>query len=538
MSKRKMMIALAAVLSASVCHTAFAGTYSDVPQSHWACSEIEKAGRIGFMSGMGDGTFGLGQNVTRAQFASMLVRMFGWEQQTGSGFSDVSESEWFYKDVMTAQAMGVADGTSFRPNDNITREEMAVMLVKALGYDELAKSLSDTSLPFKDVSTNKGYISLAYDFGIISGRSADTFDPNGTALREDAAAMMTRCYDRYNSYTDFLHGFYAFSSYSQRNMAKQMDAVSFGWGRMEYSDENGIFVNTTSENGNEWRVPEGYTDIVDLLENSGVDMNLSIFMSADEGDDAQIILSDAENRTAAVNAVIDELTVEYRQLGRNPYGGVTIDFEALRGSAMRENYTAFLRELKTQLDGIGKSLYVTVQPKLKSGAYYDGYDYGAIGSIADKVILMAYDYNAKTVPQDVMESGFTTTPVTPFDEVYYSLKAMTNEISDRSKIVLGMSINSIGWTVSDGKITNSRGNIYSYDEIEQMIADGAEVRYSDKYKNPYIIYDNGGEREIVWYENEQSIDDKIKLAGMFGIDGVSVWRLGLIPDDIWIAIKQ
>mgnify|MGYP005805796945 CR=1 FL=1 len=544
MLKKKIALMFAGIISAAMCFTAFASPYSDVPENHWAYNEIKSAGEIGFMSGMGDGTFGLGQNITRAQFVSMLVRMFGWQQAQGDSYDDVNPSEWYYNDVMTASAMGaLGDESSFRPNDNITREEIAIMLVRALGYDELAEELSDIYLPFNDVFSNKGYISIAYDFGIISGRSGDIFDPQGTASREDAAAMMVRCYNNYNSYLDFVHGFYAFSSYGQKEMASQMDAVSFGWSRMEYSDDGEVVVNTTAANNNEWNVPSGYTDIVEYLDDSKVDTNLSVYMSASESDDAEIILSDAGNRTAAVDAIIEELTVDYNQLGYNPYDGVTIDFENLR-SNMRDNFTAFLRELGDRLETINKSLYVTVQPNMKNSSYFDGYDFRAIGDIADKVILMAYDYNAKNISQDVMESGFTTTPVTPFDEVYYALRTITSDttgVSDKSKIVLGLSMSNVGWTVDDGQITNSRGNTYSYSEIAEMINNGAEVKYSDKYRNPYLIYNGEDGQEIVWYENSQSIKDKIKLAEMFGVNGISVWRLGLIPQEgtdlnIWAEI--
>lgn len=544
MLKKKIALMFAGIISAAMCFTAFASPYSDVPENHWAYNEIKSAGEIGFMSGMGDGTFGLGQNITRAQFVSMLVRMFGWQQAQGDSYDDVNPSEWYYNDVMTASAMGaLGDESSFRPNDNITREEIAIMLVRALGYDELAEELSDIYLPFNDVFSNKGYISIAYDFGIISGRSGDIFDPQGTASREDAAAMMVRCYNNYNSYLDFVHGFYAFSSYGQKEMASQMDAVSFGWSRMEYSDDGEVVVNTTAANNNEWNVPSGYTDIVEYLDDSKVDTNLSVYMSASESDDAEIILSDAGNRTAAVDAIIEELTVDYNQLGYNPYDGVTIDFENLR-SNMRDNFTAFLRELGDRLETINKSLYVTVQPNMKNSSYFDGYDFRAIGDIADKVILMAYDYNAKNISQDVMESGFTTTPVTPFDEVYYALRTITSDttgVSDKSKIVLGLSMSNVGWTVADGQITNSRGNTYSYSEIAEMINNGAEVKYSDKYRNPYLIYNGEDGQEIVWYENSQSIKDKIKLAEMFGVNGISVWRLGLIPQEgtdlnIWAEI--
>lgn len=546
MLKKKAAVIFSAIISSAVCFTAFASPYSDVPEDHWAYNEIKSAGEIGFMSGMGDGTFGLGQNVTRAQFVSMLVRMFGWQQAQGAYYSDVDPSAWYYNDVMTASAMGaLGNENSFRPNDNITREEIAVMLVRALGYDELAKEFSDTYLPFNDVSSNKGYISLAYDFGIVSGKTANTFDPYGTALREEAAAMMMRCYNKYNSYLDFVHGFYAFSSYSQKEMASQMDAVSFGWSRMEYSDDEGVVVNTTAANDNEWNVPEGYTDIVEYLNDNSVNTNLNIYMSASESDDAEIILGSEENREEAVDAVIEELTVDYNQLGYNPYDGVTIDFENLRGN-MRDNFTDFLRKLNERLDSIGKSLYVTVQPNMKNSTYFDGYDFKAIGEIVDKVILMAYDYNAKSISQDVMDSGFTTTPVTPFDEVYYALKTITDDttgVADKNKVVLGISMSNIGWTVVDGQITNSRGNTYSYSEIADMIDDGAEVKYSDKYKNPYLIYDAEDGEEIVWYENSRSISDKVKLAEMLGVRGISVWRLGLIPQeggelDVWNSIMN
>ena len=546
MLKKKAAVIFSAIISSAVCFTAFASPYSDVPEDHWAYNEIKSAGEIGFMSGMGDGTFGLGQNVTRAQFVSMLVRMFGWQQAQGTSYNDVDPSAWYYNDVMTASAMGaLGNETGFRPNDNITREEIAVMLVRALGYDELAKEFSDTYLPFNDVSSNKGYISLAYDFGIVSGKTANSFDPYGTALREEAAAMMMRCYNKYNSYLDFVHGFYAFSSYSQKEMASKMDAVSFGWSRMEYSDDEGVVVNTTAANDNEWSVPEGYTDIVEYLNDNSVNTNLNIYMSASESDDAEIILGSEENREEAVDVIIEELTVDYNQLGYNPYDGVTIDFENLRGN-MRDNFTEFLRKLNQELDLIGKNLYVTVQPNMKNSTYFDGYDFKAIGEIADKVILMAYDYNAKSIPQDVMDSGFTTTPVTPFDEVYYALKTITDDITgvaDKNKVVLGISMSNIGWTVVNGQITNSRGNTYSYSEIADMIDDGAEVKYSDKYKNPYLIYDSDDGKEIVWYENSRSIADKVKLAEMLGVSGISVWRLGLIPQesgelDIWNGIME
>ena len=540
--------ALTAALSVSV--TAFGADFNDVSSSHWAYKEIQSATKAGVMSGMGDGTFGMGQKLTKAQFVSMLSRLFKWNEISSkvSGLTDNNSSAWYFKSVETAVQKGVVSGSgSFKPNSNITREEIAVMLIKAMGYDELAKQYSSSNVPFADVSENKGYIKLAYEFGIISGKDSTHFDPKGTALREEAAAMMMRCYNKSNTKTDFLHGFYAFSSYSQKDLASDMNAVSLGWSQMQYSPENGVVVNTLSKNGNEWIVPEGYEEVINYLRNNNVKANLNVFMSNADGGVCDTILNNEENRKAAVKAIIDELTYTYNKLGSNPYDGVTIDFENLRGSTVKENFNLFLKELKTELDKSGKSLYVAVQPKLKSGAYFDGYDFKTIGNTADKVILMAYNYYPMTISQDVMESGFTMTPVTPFEEIYYALDAITDPysgVSDKNKIILGLSIANVGWNVSDGKITNSRGIVYSYEEIEKLISRGQKVQYSDKYKNPYMKIDEGGSETIVWFENNKSIEDKIRIAKMFGINEVSVWRLGIIPNtpqgdmSIWSSIKN
>ena len=70
----------------------------------------------------------------------------------------MSEDDWYYLDVETAFAQGILadEGTAFRPEDNITREEMAVLLVKALGYSGAGGAMGGpVGLPFSDVSLNR-----------------------------------------------------------------------------------------------------------------------------------------------------------------------------------------------------------------------------------------------------------------------------------------------------------------------------------------------------------------------------------------------
>ena len=171
-------------------------TYTDVPASSWAAADIAAATEAGLFQGVSKNTFGMGETMTRAQFVTALVRLFGWKEVTPATptFSDCASWRWYYSAVETAYAHDALPSysTTFRPNDAVTREEMASMLVRALGYTALAGQLTGSSLPFSDVTSNKGYIAIAYDLGIITGYADGTFRPKGLATREQVAAVLVR----------------------------------------------------------------------------------------------------------------------------------------------------------------------------------------------------------------------------------------------------------------------------------------------------------------------------------------------------------
>ena len=317
------------------------------------------------------------------------------------------------------------------------------MLVRALGYQGAASRASADALPFTDVTSNRGYIAVAYAIGMTKGVTATTFAPNASATRAQAAAMLVRMYEKLHQETDWVHGFYAISSYSQIGLSSKMDAVSAVWSRMTYSS-SGALLSTTSANGNEFYVPTGYTSATESGK-SGTPLNLSVFMdtsvSSGSTNTLYAMLATSDGRRQAVTQILNELTASYKAAGHNPYAGVTIDFEGLR-SAAKSNFTAFLTELSQKLKALGKPLYVCVSPVLTTGAYYDGYDYRSIGDLADKVILMAYDYDSRDLTGYVGTTYYKTTAPAPIDQVYESLKAITDSstgVRDVSKIALGFS---------------------------------------------------------------------------------------------------
>ena len=515
-------IIVASVLTVST--VVSAAGYADVPDEHWATAVINEAAEAGIMYGRDDGTFGLGDTVKRSEFAAMLVRLMKWDKSVSaiSLFSDVQSDKRYFADINTLADHNVFNEKEFRPNDNITRREMAVMLVKALGYSELAQS--EISSIFNDVSTDEGYISVAYTLGIINGKSDTMFDPEGPALREEGAAMMMRMYNKYYSSLNEIHGFYAISSWGQKEIAAQMDSVSFGWSRLQYTDDGKVHLNQTTEGGNDWYIPSGYEDALDYVMNGGASVNLAVTMTDIE--DCKAILLNEENRKEAISQLKDAVQI---------YNGITVDFEGMKGTELKEGLNQFIKELKEALGN--KTLYVAVHPVLKnSSEYFDAYDYKTLGESADKIILMAHDYAAYTLPDNLLNTGFIATPVTPFDEVYTALKAITDPatgIQDKEKIVFAVSTASTtAWNTTDKKITDGKSIHPALDTVEKRLAQSdTEIHYSETYKNPYAFYTtDDGQQILLWYEDSRSIEDKITLAKMFGINSLSIWRIGAIPN--------
>jgi len=174
--------------------------YADVPETHWAASDIARATELGLFQGVGGGKFGLGRPISRAAFATALTRLFGWEEVRPGlpSYTDVSPDKWYYAAVETLLANDAVAASShtFRPDDELTRGEMASMLVRGLGYTSLAGGAEGYSVPFTDVNVNRGFITVAYDLGIMGGTGTNRFEPDAFATREQAAAVLVRVRDQ------------------------------------------------------------------------------------------------------------------------------------------------------------------------------------------------------------------------------------------------------------------------------------------------------------------------------------------------------
>lgn len=178
-------------------------TFSDI-SGHWAESYIKLLANKLVVDGVTDTTFQPERNITRAEFAALVVRALGLDTNNSSStFKDVAASDW-YASVVAAAANaklvdGYEDGT-FRPNATINREELAAMVVRALNYagakpDVSADKQTQLLAKFKDASKivwAKNEIAAAIDAGIIDGMTDDTLGARDTATRAQSATMLKR----------------------------------------------------------------------------------------------------------------------------------------------------------------------------------------------------------------------------------------------------------------------------------------------------------------------------------------------------------
>lgn len=200
MKKNILTVVFAVVLLLAIPVSAEEIRYNSASEESWAEESVARAIELGLFRDTGNETIQTGQPMSRGAFAAVLTRLFRWEEEMPeeATYTDVAPWNWYYgavEAVATHEAVA-ADTQEFRPTENLTREEMASMLVRGLGYTSLAGTVSEGASPFTDVSTNKGFITMAYDLGILGGVGGGKFNPSGIATQEQVAAAVVRLYDR------------------------------------------------------------------------------------------------------------------------------------------------------------------------------------------------------------------------------------------------------------------------------------------------------------------------------------------------------
>lgn len=173
--------------------------FLDVPEGHWSRSAVDYVYRAGLMNGTSATTFSPSATTTRGMIVTILHRMEGSPAAGFSAFSDVTSDAYYSAAVAWAAANGIVKGYedgSFRPNDAITREQMAAILFRYAQYQGQDVSGQADLSGYTDAGRISAYAVEAMRWanarGLITGTAADTISPSGNATREQVAVILTR----------------------------------------------------------------------------------------------------------------------------------------------------------------------------------------------------------------------------------------------------------------------------------------------------------------------------------------------------------
>ncbi|TXK77817.1 S-layer homology domain-containing protein [Paenibacillus sp. N3.4] len=177
-------------------------SFTDTSAMAWAEDNIQALAARGAINGTGNGLFNPTGEVTRAEFIKMLINTFDLSDETAiSTFADVKKDQWYSNAVASAQKLGIVNGKddgTFGVNDNITREDMAVMVYRISQQLNLKLASGNLSAAFTDQPQIAAYAKSAVDAikgaGIINGMEDGSFAPKDHASRAQAATMIFRLF--------------------------------------------------------------------------------------------------------------------------------------------------------------------------------------------------------------------------------------------------------------------------------------------------------------------------------------------------------
>ena len=174
--------------------------FTDVKESDWFYEAVRFVYENDLFNGTSATTFSPNANMTRAMLVTVLYRLAGKPAVTaGASFTDVKSGLWYSDAVAWASANGIVEGMGsgkFAPDDFVTREQMAVILMRYTRYQKADTSASADLSRFTDASSVSPWAQSAMAWavasGLVNGRTATTLVPGGTATRAEVAAILMR----------------------------------------------------------------------------------------------------------------------------------------------------------------------------------------------------------------------------------------------------------------------------------------------------------------------------------------------------------
>ena len=181
------------------------GKFADVADDFWAAKDIYTLKDAGIIGGKSATEFDPEGDVTRAEFAKMVVGLFGYKATSDAvSFEDCKAEDWFTPYVAAGVEAGVIKGvsdTEFAPNATITREDACTILGRALNKVAQSNELKFTDAD-KVAEYAAPYVALLSELGYVNGYEDGSFAPTNNITRAEAAKIIAGIYNAKDSTED------------------------------------------------------------------------------------------------------------------------------------------------------------------------------------------------------------------------------------------------------------------------------------------------------------------------------------------------
>jgi len=162
-------------------------------ENHWAENAIQTWIDQGLVNGYPDGSFRPDANITRAEYMALVNNAFDFSQETSISFSDVKPSDWYHTVVRIAVDAGYIGGypdNTIKPNQPITRQEAATIIVKIQGLSENPLKADDLTDGSSIENWSKGYIGAVVEVGYMMGYPDGSFKAKKAIKRGEAVVAL------------------------------------------------------------------------------------------------------------------------------------------------------------------------------------------------------------------------------------------------------------------------------------------------------------------------------------------------------------
>ncbi len=231
------------------------------------------------------------------------------------------------------------------------------------------------------------------------------------------------------------------------------------------------------------------------------------------------------NNQEVQTTLINNLAAALQEKG---YGGIDIDFEFILPED-GDGFLNFVKAVNARLDELGMITLVALAPKVSGdmkGLLYEAHNYPAIGAVADKVLLMTYEW------------GYTFGPPMPTSPINNMRNVLRYGVSviDPDKILMGTPNYAYDWPLPFVAGQTAAQTIGNQEAIERAVQYGVTIQFDEAAMSPFFNYTNEqGVEHIVWFDDVRSMDAKLRLIPEFGINGSGVWQIMRYFPGLWMA---